>query len=147
MKNLFKSMFIVLCGMMVATTFVACGSDDDEGNGNGNNNNGGSTSTSIIGTWTTTASETHEGHTYTWQEYITFNSDNTGKTWVVEDGGEVGEAGFTFTWTLSGKTFKITPISGEWDDDIITSMTLVSVSSTTLVINNGESNYTYTRVK
>ena len=26
-------MFFVLCGMMIATTFVACGSDDDDNNG------------------------------------------------------------------------------------------------------------------
>ena len=28
MKELIKSMFVLLCGMMIATTFVACGSDD-----------------------------------------------------------------------------------------------------------------------
>ena len=32
MKNWIKSMFIVLCGMMIATTFLACGSDDDDNN-------------------------------------------------------------------------------------------------------------------
>ena len=49
MKNWIKSMFIVLGSMMIATTFVACGSDDDDDNGG--DNGSGSTSVEISGTW------------------------------------------------------------------------------------------------
>ena len=43
MKNWMKSMLIVFCGMMIVTSFTACGgdSDDDEnGGGNGNTSSG-----------------------------------------------------------------------------------------------------------
>ena len=43
-QNWIKSMFIVLCGMMMATSFVACGGDDDSPNGNNGGNNGGGNS-------------------------------------------------------------------------------------------------------
>ena len=39
MRKLINSMFVILCGMMIATTFVACGGDDDD--------NGGG----LLGTW------------------------------------------------------------------------------------------------
>ena len=40
MKNLIKTMLIVLCGMMMVTSFAACGGDDDNGVNNGGNNGG-----------------------------------------------------------------------------------------------------------
>ena len=44
-------MFIVLCGMVIATLFVACGSDDDD------NNDNGSVDSRVVGTWTSTIGE------------------------------------------------------------------------------------------
>ena len=140
MKNWIKSMFIVLCSMMAVSTFVACGSDDDDDNGNN-----GSTS-SIVGTWKGTRSESAEGKVYTWEVFISLKSDHTGEAWVIDPYSSDDERK-TFTWTLNDKTLKIVPVSGFDDDDIITTFTIVSISKTTLVIYNGERNYSYTRVK
>ena len=51
MKNWIKSMCLVLCGMMISATFIACGSDDD------NNNDNNSVDSRVVGTWTTTIGE------------------------------------------------------------------------------------------
>ena len=45
MKNWIKSMFVVLCGMMIVTTFVACGDDDD------NNDTNVAEGKSLAGKW------------------------------------------------------------------------------------------------
>ena len=50
MKNWIKSMCVALCGMMIATSFAACGDDDD----NDNNDNNGievATGKSLTGKW------------------------------------------------------------------------------------------------
>ena len=125
---------------MLSVSFVSCGSDDDD------NDNGGISSSSIVGTWKSSHTERYNGYTYTWTEYVTLNSNKTGVTWIEEEDGTKDEE-FTFAWTLSGNKLVIAPIGGDWDDDIITSFTIISVSNTTLVIYNGEDNYTYIRVK
>lgn len=47
MKKWVKSMLVVLCGMMMAISFGACGGDDDDGPNNGGGN--GNTSSGIKG--------------------------------------------------------------------------------------------------
>ena len=130
MKNWIKSMFIVLCGMMVATTFVACGDDDD--------NEGGNTASLIVGTWMSNLSLS--------EEWIIFDSDHTGNSWTVDKySGDVEEA-FTFTWKVSGKTLKINPTGGNVGSVEVFSFTINSVSSTSLDLYNGEENHHYERV-
>lgn len=45
MKKCIKSMFVVLCGIIVTTTFLACGSDDD------GNDIGGGGNSGLVGQW------------------------------------------------------------------------------------------------
>ncbi len=98
----------------------------------------------LIGTWKSEGSETSNGTTYTWTDVATFNSDNTGESKCIESNGDVSEH-FYFTWSLSGNTLHITPTGGNYDNDIITTFTIMSVNSTILVINNGEKTITWTK--
>ncbi|MBR1546677.1 MAG: DUF4595 domain-containing protein [Prevotella sp.] len=100
--------------------------------------------TDLIGTWKSEGSETSNGTTYTWTEVMTFNSDNTGESKCIESNGDVSEH-FYFTWSLSGNTLHITPTDGNYDNDIITTFTIISVNTTILVINNGEKTITWTK--
>ena len=47
MKNIVKSMFVVLCSMMITATFVACGGDDNDDNTGGGGGSG--TSSGLTG--------------------------------------------------------------------------------------------------
>lgn len=124
----------MLCGMMIATTFVACGDDDDD-------ENGSVTAKSLVGTWKwVIKSETYNGKTYTWTECITLNSDKSGKILEIESDGEVYEVA-TFTWSLSGNTVTFTYTWVNNDVDKIKvgdteSSTIISVNSTTAVVIN-----------
>lgn len=85
MKNKIKLMFAVLCGVMIATTFVACGSDGDDDNGNS------SVDSRVVGTWTSTI-----GEGWQWDEdRILLNhwrdlSATTVRTYEVVNGVETG---------------------------------------------------------
>ena len=129
MKNWIKSMFVVLCGMMIATTFVACGDDDDD--------NGGGDSSSIVGTWVGSESSSVT-------QNITFNSNKTGEFWVVEN--DHIDTSFTFTWVKSGNVINITPTGGEIEDVKFTTLTIESISSTTALVTIGKKTYTWTKV-
>ena len=125
----------MLCGMMIATTFVACGDDDDD-------ENGSVTAKSLVGTWKQVMSETYNGKTYTWTVCYTLNSDKSGKFWEIESNGEVYELA-TFTWSLSGNTVTYTYTWVENDVDEIKvgdteSSTIISVNSTTAVVVNNK---------
>lgn len=121
--------------MMISTTFVACSNDDNDGDD----------SSAIVGSWKYTGSESSDGFTFTWTEWLTFNKDNKGK-YRMEDSDD-DSIEFSFTWKLSGNTLKIVPTGAYYDDEIVTSFTIISVNSTTLVMDNGETVYNWTRVK
>lgn len=136
----------MLCGMMIATTFVACGDDDDD-----DDENGSVTAKSLVGTWNWVKSETYNGKTYTWTECFTLNSDKSGKILEIESDGEVYEVA-TFTWSLSGNTVTITYTWVNNDADKIKvgdtqSITIISVNSTTLVINDKGKKQTLTKAQ
>lgn len=126
MKNWIKSIVIMLCGMIVMTSFNSCG-NDDEGVDIGPQ--------ALVGTWMSVQSE--------YSTYITFNSDRTGSTWTKEEGKIVDT--FVFNWTMSDNTVLFNFI-GNYDDDVIDRLQIVSVSSDKMVVDNGEETITFTRV-
>ena len=130
MKNWIKSMFVILCGIMIATSFVSCGDDDDPDE---------ITEEALVGTWMGTATEDGE----TVSIYLTFNSNNTGSSWSMDNGGVYDT--FVFNWTLSGRKLILIFLNGE--DDMNTTFTIKSFSSDKMILNNGEGNYTFKRVQ
>ena len=61
MKKIIKSMSIMLCSMMMATVFTACGGDDDNGSpisgGGGTDNPQTTTKAKLVGTWQAVAAK------------------------------------------------------------------------------------------
>ena len=47
MKKIFKTMFVLMCGFVMASSFVACGSDDDNSNSNEQQSGGGEETTVV----------------------------------------------------------------------------------------------------
>ena len=115
---------------LTAVTLTACGDDGDGGSSGG----GGNT---LVGTWQRAYSDGAK-------DVIVINNNNTGTTTSYSSSGYVTES-FSFSYVISGNTLHVYP-SSNVDNDFITTFTIVSISNNSFVINNGESNYTYTRV-
>ena len=123
MKKLIKLMLIMVCGVMITTTFVACGSDDDAS----------FTTEQLIGKWINTKrtwydSRDSQPEEYTYSgntRYLQLNADGTGK--VNPLNLFESEIRKSFTWKLSGNVLTIT----ESDGDVV-SFTVTHVSSTNL---------------
>lgn len=118
---------VIICGMMVMAGFNSCSDDDDE--------DGKVDAKALIGTWMAAEDD--------FSTYITFNGDHTGSTWIMEN-GKIDDT-FVFNWTLSDKTLVINFM--DYYGDLINRLTIISVNSKKLVMNNGEETITFSKVK
>lgn len=150
MKNWFKSMFVMLFGMMLVAGFTACGGgggDDDDDNsgvidngGGGNGGGGSSTSTfSIIGTWRYyfQSNDPSRGEVY---NLVTFKSDKTGA--LIEEVGYGSDNPNYFTWTQSDDIIRITFVSSDYS---VTWKILQVIDNDTVIVSDGKNQYTVYR--
>lgn len=122
LRKLFWALGSVLV-VLFALTFSSCSDDDDKGDKDKND------ASSLVGTW-----RFNDDGVY----YITFNDDGTGR---YEDDYEDG----TFYYTYSEKTSLLIL---NFDDDDQGVLRVVSVTSTTLVLQDMEDeSYTATGIK
>lgn len=134
MKKYLFSLLALLAMTFTVVTLTSCGDDD---NSNGGGTSGGGTSSALVGTWQCTYPSGSK-------DVVVLNSNNTGSTAHYSSNGSIEES-FSFSYVVSGNTLRVYP-EGNVDSDIITLFTIVSTSTNTIVLNNGESDYTYTRV-
>ena len=131
MKNWIKSIFAVLCGVMIATTFVACGGDDDD-----NGANVPVTAEQLIGKWINTKvvwndSREPQPEEYTYnsnRRYLQLNADGTGMV-TPYDLFEVEIKG-TFTWKLIKNVLSISESNGDVENFIVTGISPTSLELT-----------------
>ncbi|MBQ8701332.1 MAG: hypothetical protein IJ549_01030 [Prevotella sp.] len=102
MKNWIKSMFAVICGMMIMTGFTSCGGDDDNGSGSGTGGGGNSGTTTL---WSMLVGnawyEVYEGSDLVEVELYLFNSDGTA------DAAELKRRSSDGYKTTRGERFKV----------------------------------------
>ena len=134
-------MFVVLCGMVMAASFTACGGGDDgddDGNsgvidngGGGNGGGGGVTpsTSNIVGTWWIffQSNDSNRGVVY---NLLTFKSDYTGE--LIEEVGYGSDNANPFAWTQSGNTIRITLSQGNYAFNV---EIVETVDNSTMIVN------------
>ena len=121
MKKIIKSTYVVLCTMMCAMMFAACGGDDDNGNSNGNGNgsggNGGPqmeyTIQNFVGVWKLVHITGHEGARYYDRSEADLSWESKRRVTINANGSylEEDQKGDNITWRPRSKG--VFSVSGE----------------------------------